>query len=102
MAFGVAGTYLVSLGSMVDFGGYAYSPLSQHAYAPHAGLPVWLRLFVLRALIVLRALVSVRVLCHALLMALARVWRPDPLESAVARSCRDKGRSPARTVKGNH
>jgi hypothetical protein len=62
LVFGAAGIYLVSLGSTAGFGWYAYAPLSQQVYAPHAGLPGWLRLIILLALIALWALVSVRIL----------------------------------------
>ena len=56
-----AGMYLVNLGSSVS-GWYAYAPLSQAIYPPHAGLAGWLRLLVWLALAVLWALVSIWVL----------------------------------------
>jgi heme/copper-type cytochrome/quinol oxidase subunit 1 len=69
VACGTAGIYLVSLGSTVSFGWYAYAPLSQAAYPPHAGLAGWLRLIIWLALIGLWALASIWVL------------RPSPEES---------------------
>jgi heme/copper-type cytochrome/quinol oxidase subunit 1 len=61
-ACGATGIYLVSLGSAASFGWYAYAPLSQAGYSPHAGLAGWLRLIIWLALIGLWALASVRVL----------------------------------------
>ena len=61
-ACGATGIYLVSLGSAASFGWYAYAPLSQAGYSPHARLAGWLRLIIWLALIGLWALASVRVL----------------------------------------
>lgn len=69
VACGTAGIYLVSLGSTVSFGWYAYAPLSQAAYPPHTGPAGWLRLIIWLALIGLWALASIWVL------------RPSPEES---------------------
>lgn len=62
LALGVIGTYLVSLGSGIKFGWYAYSPLTSTLQAPSTGLPAWLRLIIWLALIVVWALASIRVL----------------------------------------
>jgi heme/copper-type cytochrome/quinol oxidase subunit 1 len=62
MACGAAGIYLVNLRNTVNGGWYAYAPLSQSVYPPHAGLAGWLRLIIWLALIGLWALVSIRVL----------------------------------------
>jgi purine-cytosine permease-like protein len=62
LALGVIGTYLVSLGSGIRFGWYAYSPLTATLQAPSTGLPAWLRLIIWLALIVVWALASIRVL----------------------------------------
>ena len=67
VACAAAGMYLVNLGSTVS-GWYAYAPLSQSVYPPHAGLAGWLRLIIWLALVVLWALVSIR------------VFRPSPEE----------------------
>lgn len=62
LGLAVVGTYLVSLGSGVRSGWYAYSPLTATLQAPGTGLPAWLRLIVWLALIGLWALASLRVL----------------------------------------
>jgi len=62
MACGAAGIYLVNLRNTVNSGWYAYAPLSQPVYPPHAELAGWLRLIIWLALIGLWALVSIRVL----------------------------------------
>jgi hypothetical protein len=63
LALGVVGAYLVSLGSGVRSGWYAYSPLTATLLqAPGTGLPAWLRLIVWLVLIGLWALASLRVL----------------------------------------
>ena len=61
-ALGVIGAYLVSLGSGIRLGWYAYSPLTATLQAPGTGLPAWLRLIIWLGLIVVWALASIRVL----------------------------------------
>lgn len=51
VAFGVVGSYLVSLGITVRGGWYAYAPLTQAVYPPRTGLPGWLRLIIWLVLI---------------------------------------------------
>lgn len=62
LGLAVVGTYLVSLGSGVRSGWYAYSPLTATLQAPGTGIPAWLRLIVWLVLIGLWALASLRVL----------------------------------------
>lgn len=62
LALGTVGSYLVSLGSGIAVGWYAYSPLTAAQYPPSRGLAAWLRLIVWLVLIGLWAVASVRVL----------------------------------------
>jgi hypothetical protein len=62
LALGVTGTYLMSLGSGIRSGWYAYSPLTATLQAPSTGIPEWLRLIIWLALIGVWALASIRVL----------------------------------------
>jgi hypothetical protein len=62
MAFGAAGSYLVSLGNTIKGGWYAYAPLTQAVYPPRTGQPGWLRLIIWLVLIGLWAVLSVRLL----------------------------------------
>ena len=62
LALGVAGTYLVGLGSGIRSGWYAYAPLTATLQAPGTGLAAWLRLIIWLVLIGLWALASIMVL----------------------------------------
>jgi hypothetical protein len=66
IAFGLAlealGNYVVSLGSGLASGWYAYSPLSGGGFLAPTGLHGWLRLIVWVALIGVWALGAIRVL----------------------------------------
>ena len=62
LALGVIGSYLVSLGSGIRSGWYAYSPLTATLRAPGTGLPAWLRVIIWLVLIGVWALASIRVL----------------------------------------
>jgi heme/copper-type cytochrome/quinol oxidase subunit 1 len=66
IAFGIAletlGGYVLSLGSGLAVGWYAYSPLSGSGFPPSTGLHGWLRLIIWLVLIGVWALGSIRVL----------------------------------------
>jgi len=62
LVLGTVGSYVVSLGSGVAFGWYAYSPLTTELYPPGRGLHGWLRVIIWLVLIGAWTLGSLRVL----------------------------------------
>jgi heme/copper-type cytochrome/quinol oxidase subunit 1 len=62
LALWAVGNYVVSLGSGLGPGWYAYAPLTAGAYAPGRGLHAWVRVIIWLVLIGAWALASVRVL----------------------------------------